>query len=482
MVLEFFSRQTLENAKKADAQSAQAGENPSTPLKQRKTVHQGGLSMKDIALHNKPNDCWLIIDGKVYDVSNWIDKHPGGEILLSYAGMDATDVFDAFHAESTYSLLKGFYIGDVIDQKLSEVTLEHRRLRKKLKQTNFYHASKLYYVYKVLTNLSLVSISAALVMGFESRLVHLLAAFFLALFWQQCGWLSHDFLHHQVFSNRQWNNFMGYILGNVAQGFSVSWWKAKHNLHHAVPNVKNYDPDIDTMPFLAWSEKLIEGELEGLPHILIQYQYIFYLPLLSAARLSWLIQSLLYPLFSPKIRSDFTRKVEVSTLCIHYLWVGLLAFGGLGILEGIAFILLSQAFAGLLLSTAFSLNHNGMVILDPNAQNQMEFSRLQIITARDVRGGPINFFHWFMGGLDMQIEHHLFPTVPRHNLRQVQTEIEAMCKKYNIQYHQTGFWSGTKELFSQLYTVSRTQNETSGNRNMKKAATKMAQDERLKGQ
>jgi len=272
---------------------------------------------------------------------------------------------------------------------------------------------------------------------------------------------------------------MGYVLGNVAQGFSVSWWKAKHNLHHAVPNVKNYDPDIDTMPFLAWSEKLIEGELEGLPHVLIQYQYIFYLPLLSAARLSWLIQSLFYPLYSNKIRSDSTRKIELSTLCIHYLWVGLLAIGGLGLIEGIAFILLSQAFAGLLLSTAFSLNHNAMVILDPNAQSSMEFNRLQIITARDVRGGLFNFFHWFMGGLDMQIEHHLFPTVPRHNLRQVQSEIETMCKKYNITYHQTGFWSGTKELFQRLYSVAKTQQVPSSS---KKGSKKMIPDERMKGQ
>jgi fatty acid desaturase len=415
-------------------------------------------------------------------VSNWIEKHPGGEIILSYAGMDATDVFDAFHAETSNNLLKGFYIGQVTDQKLSEVTLEHRRIRKKLKQSNLYQSSKLFYVYKVLTNLTLVSISAAFVLGFDSVWAHVLGAFFLALFWQQCGWLSHDFLHHQVFQDRKWNNFMGYFLGNICQGFSVSWWKAKHNLHHAVPNVQNYDPDIDTMPFLAWSEKVIEGELTGLPQILIQYQYIFYLPLLSAARLSWVIQSLLYPAFSQKIRHDSTRKLEVSTLFVHYIWVSLLAFGGLGLLQGIAFILLSQAFAGLLLATAFSLNHNGMVILDANAQNTMEFNKLQIVTARDVRGGPMNFFHWFMGGLDMQIEHHLFPTIPRHNLRQVQGEIEAMCKKHNIQYHQTGFWSGTKELFQRLYGVAQTQQNENENGKKSNTHKKMQQDERMKGQ
>jgi fatty acid desaturase len=333
----------------------------------------------------------------------------------------------------------------------------------------------------VLTNLTIVAISVALMFGWDSRFAPIASAFFLALFWQQCGWLSHDFLHHQVFQDRKWNNVMGYFLGNVCQGFSVSWWKAKHNLHHAVPNVQNYDPDIDTMPFLAWSEKVIEGELTGLPHVLIQYQYLFYIPLLCAARLSWVIQSLLFPSFSQKIRSSDARRVEVATLCVHYLWVSAVAFGGLGLLKGIGYILLSQAFGGLLLAAVFSLNHNGMVILDANAQTYMDFNKLQIITARDVKGGPMNFFHWFMGGLDMQIEHHLFPTVPRHNLRQVQAEIEAMCKKHNIPYYKTNFWTGTKELFHSLYSVAQTQNESQSG---KKSNThkKMAQDERMKGQ
>jgi len=482
--MEFFSRKNLEKATKkqgANAPDAGADSPGSSTLKQRKQYPKG-VSVKEVALHNKPNDCWLIMDGKVYDVSNWVEKHQGGEILLSYAGMDATDVFNVFHAETTNQLLKGFYIGDVTDQQLSEVTLEHRRLLKKLKQSNLYSSSKLYYIYKVMTNVSLVSISAALVMGCEAGWCHILASFFLALFWQQYGWLSHDFLHHQVFQDRKWNNFMGYVLGNLAQGFSVSWWKAKHNLHHAVPNVQNYDPDIDTMPFLAWSEKVIEGELDGLPHVLIQYQYLFYLPLLAAARLSWVIQSILYAMYSPNVRSDFTRRVEVSTLCAHYVWVLFLAVGGLGIVKGILFILLSQAFAGLLLASAFSLNHNGMIILDPSSQNSMEFNKLQIVTARDVRGGPLNFFHWFMGGLDMQIEHHLFPTIPRHNLRQVQSEIEPLCKKYNILYHQTGFWNGTKELFSKLYSVAQTQNLDQQSGPNKKSNKKIERDERMMGQ
>ena len=90
----------------------------------------------------------------------------------------------------------------------------------------------------------------------------LLAACLLGLFWQQSGWLAHDFLHHQVFQNRTYNNMAGLFLGNVSQGFSIAWWKDKHNTHHAVPNKLNdetiaMDPDIDTLPLLAWSADMI---------------------------------------------------------------------------------------------------------------------------------------------------------------------------------------------------------------------------------
>lgn len=52
---------------------------------------------------------------------------------------------------------------------------------------------------------------------------------------------------------------VSYVFGNLFQGFSVAWWKNKHNTHHAVPNVHGADPDIDTMPLLAWSEHALEG-------------------------------------------------------------------------------------------------------------------------------------------------------------------------------------------------------------------------------
>ena len=173
---------------------------------------------------------------------------------------------------------------------------------------------------KVLFNISILCSSLyILYSNFGSAPAVVLSGILVALFWQQCGWLAHDFLHHQVFENRNLNNYMGYLIGNVFQGFSVDWWKNKHNAHHAVPNIHGADPDIDTMPFLAWSEYALDGFVQGeqsVPKFLIDYQNLFYVPLLSFARFSWAIQSALWA----KNHQFPTRNIELITISLH--WIG----------------------------------------------------------------------------------------------------------------------------------------------------------------
>ena len=166
------------------------------------------------------------------------------------------------------------------------------------------------------------------------------AAVLVALFWQQNGWLSHDFLHHQVFKNRFYGDLMGYLVGNVFQGFSVAWWKNKHNTHHAVPNLHasdtsmhNGDPDIDTAPVLAWSARI--GKLmhsgSAVGNFCLRYQAFLYFPILFFARVSWLLQSAFYAfckLSSPwgpqyddlEPQTLPNAHLERGGLILYYMW------------------------------------------------------------------------------------------------------------------------------------------------------------------
>lgn len=115
--------------------------------------------------------------------------------------------------------------------------LAFRDMRANMIRQGLFRSSKSFYAWKIVSLLGMyMTVAAILLHGRDTWAATLAASCLLAACWQQSGWLAHDFLHHQVFKDRRLNNVFGYFMGNVLQGFSVDWWKNKHNKHHAVPN------------------------------------------------------------------------------------------------------------------------------------------------------------------------------------------------------------------------------------------------------
>lgn len=429
------------------------------------------ITWKELALHNRIDDAWIAIKGKVYDVTNFAKRHPGGDIIFTVAGSDATDVYAGFHASTdSWRLLPPLCVGQ-IDQPNSPpydgVSEEYVRdvlnMRKQIQELRLFNSSKLYYCYKLLSNISICTLSILIATNMTSWSALFVAAFLMALFWQQCGWLAHDFLHHQVFTNRQFNNAVGLLVGNIFQGYSVAWWKNKHNHHHAVPNVTDTpaggDPDIATMPILFWSEKVFEGEkLDDLPKWMLRNQGVLYFPILCMARISWLMQSFLYqlPTPNPHVTSKRMYYTEVITLIIHHIWwlaVVLQVCLNSSVVKGIAFAAAAQALGGVLLGVVFAVGHNAMDVLTYEEMRAVDFIRLQVRTSRNV--DPNWFSNWFTGGLNYQVEHHIFPTVPRHHLPAVAKMLREFCLKHSIPYTSETLLEGNKAVCHILHTVSK---------------------------
>ncbi|TYZ64724.1 hypothetical protein PybrP1_002855 [[Pythium] brassicae (nom. inval.)] len=438
------------------------------------------VTWKEIREHATPATAWIVIHHKVYDVSKW-DAHPGGSVMLTQAGEDATDAFAVFHPSSALKLLEQFYVGDVDESSRAEAEAEpasaeerarraridefiasYRRLRVKVKGLGLYDASVLFYAWKVLSTFGIAVLSMALCYASDHVAVYMVAAMLMGLFYQQSGWLAHDFLHNQVSPNRAVTNLLGCLIGNVWQGFSVQWWKNKHNLHHAVPNLHGAraegfvgDPDIDTMPLLAWSKEMARKAFESAHGpFFIRHQAVLYFPLLLFARLSWLAQSFAYVFsaFSYGVYDpvEFPRAEKLG-LVLHYVWqVAIPLACGMSALEGLAFFLVSQMTCGLLLALVFSIGHNGMSVYE--RASKPDFWQLQVTTTRNIRASL--FMDWFTGGLNYQIDHHLFPLVPRHNLPKVNVLVKSLCREFDIPFHETGFWEGIREVVDHLADIS----------------------------
>lgn len=374
-----------------------------------------------------------------------------------------------------------FYIGELDESVIPEKFLKnkfdykkqkefeegYRKLRAEMVKMGLFDASLPYYVFKVLSNLALLGVSVffAWKNTFATTLV---ASVFLALFWQQCGWLAHDFLHHQVFKNRMFGDLAGIIIGDLFQGFSVQWWKSKHNAHHAVPNLLasvpgacDGDPDIDTMPILAWTLKMAEAAKDSkFARFMINYQAVFYFPVLLFARLAWAHQSWVFvwggwgqhsvqgaDIDKKKMQYPTLEKIFLSLHYLSFLYIA----SHMSFINATVYFLASQTLCGLFLAWVFGLGHNGMAVY--NADERPDFWKLQVTTTRNVTSNL--FVDWFCGGLQYQVDHHLFPSLPRHNLGKAHKLVEAFCKAQGVTYHEAGMVAGNMEVLQHLGDVTK---------------------------
>jgi len=260
----------------------------------------------------------------------------------------------------------------------------------------------------------------------------------------------------------------------------MQWWKNKHNGHHAVPNLHcsspetlDGDPDIDTMPVLAWSlthaRSLRDEKGQDTPWTkwFVKWQAYTYFPILLLARLNWLNESFktAYGIGYTTANAEVEMKarglqfplLERVGIALHYLWVIAVStgFGKFSISYSIAYFLIATCCCGLNLALAFGLGHNGMATYD--AETRPDFWKLQVTTTRNVIGGhgiPQWFVDWYCGGLQYQVDHHLFPVLPRHNLPKANKLIKSFCKEWNVGYHEADMIDGTIEVLKHLASVS----------------------------
>eukprot|EP00588_Corethron_pennatum_P012677 CAMPEP_0194265322 /NCGR_PEP_ID=MMETSP0169-20130528/602_1 /TAXON_ID=218684 /ORGANISM="Corethron pennatum, Strain L29A3" /LENGTH=481 /DNA_ID=CAMNT_0039005761 /DNA_START=156 /DNA_END=1601 /DNA_ORIENTATION=+ len=442
----------------------------------------------EVKRHSIPEDAWMVYHNKVYDVSNW-HGHPGGAVIFTHAGDDMTDIFAAFHARGSEFAMKKFLIGELIPESNESKSEEqfafeagYRDLRAQMIKMGLFESSKPFYAYKCASNMALWALAMTLVYVTDNNWLNYAAAWIMGLFFQQCGWLAHDFLHHQVFDARKYGDLTGIYWGNLMQGYSMQWWKNKHNGHHSVPNLHNSsasaqdgDPDIDTMPLLAWSLKQAQsfrelqedGKDSKFVSFMIKWQVFFYFPILLLARISWMNESFktAYGLGAASANAalELKRKglqyprLEKTGIAIHHLWMAAFScgFGKFGLAKSLGIYFTATCSCGLLLALVFGLGHNGMATYD--AASRPDFWKLQVTTTRNIIGStfvPQAFVNWFCGGLQLQVEHHLFPMVPRHHLPKVHELVVSFCKEWDVSYHEASLWEGTKEVVNHLAKVS----------------------------
>ncbi|GLY94467.1 delta fatty acid desaturase [Actinoplanes sp. NBRC 103695] len=269
----------------------------------------------------------------------------------------------------------------------------------------------------------------------------LLVAVFLSISFAQTALVAHDLAHRQIFRTKRPSEILGRIIANIGVGMSYGWWMDKHTRHHNNPNHDDLDPDV-APEVLIWATESAIGR-RGLAAFVTRHQAGLFFPLLTLLGIDLKVSSV------KALRAGVVKRpvLESVLLAVHAVVYLTSLFVVLSPLQAVAFLVVHQAVFGVYLGMTFAPNHKGM----PHPTGDEDYFRKQVLTSRNVKGG------WFvdvaLGGLNYQIEHHLFPGMPTPNLRKVQPMVQAYCEEIGVSYEQTTLIESYRQALRHLHEV-----------------------------
>lgn len=286
------------------------------------------------------------------------------------------------------------------------------------------------------TYLSYAFLAAAAVVGlasslyfvtiFESVWAQVLNGIWFACWSMQCAMLAHDLSHGEVFQSTRKNHFFALVIWSFVAGLSERYWYQKHSSHHENPNHDGHDPDVD-IPFVL-DHSQIKNHSPFIIKYLLPYQHILFwitLPLVYV----WIIQTSLLHLLSGLNRR---AGIELSLILSHYVLLFTFVFLSTPLSGALAFMSGYFIVGGAYMGIAFAPNHKSETVIDSTAAYSWVY---QITSTRNIY--PTRLTSFMLGGLNFQVEHHLFPTMSRYHYRQAQQIVKAFCSREQISYSET---------------------------------------------
>ncbi|KAF6028047.1 hypothetical protein EB796_013634 [Bugula neritina] len=410
-------------------------------------------SWEEIAEHKEKSSRWLVIDDYVYDVTSWSKKHPGGSILLGhFAGQDATEAFAAFHRNSidyVRKFLKPLRIGRLEKgQSLphTDVKEDFEKLRQTAEKMGLFNSSYVFFAL-VLLQIFALEVGSYLVLSYYgvNWLTWIVSVFLAATAQTQLGWHQHDAGHLSVFRNNKLNRIYHIFLICFLKGTSGHWWNHMHYQHHSKPNVIGKDPDVrmDKL-FLVGNVMPVEkAKEESKPSMPYQKQHNYF----------FLIgPPLLFPVYFQfmTFRHAYTRRLylEGFLMILYYARVFVLLYPLLG---SVGAVLVYYEVMRVIESHWFTWvtqsNHIPMTI-EKDEPTGRAWLLAQLKATCNIEKSFFN--DWFTGHLNFQVEHHLFPQMPRHNYYKVAPLVSSLCTKHGVEYKVKPLLTAFKDIVRSL--------------------------------
>jgi len=378
------------------------------------------------------------IGEKIYALSDeFLRKHPGGTVIKSKLGNNATQAFNEFHQRSKKARkwLDALPSREGLPQ--TPLLQDFDKLRADLVKEGMYKMSPIHVAYRIIELVLMTLVGYWLVWkGF-----YWTGMTILGITSGRCGWIQHEANHNSLTGIINIDKWIGSFFFSFGEAGSATWWISSHNRHHASPQHLGYDSDLNTLPAMAFDA--VTARL-GKPAWL-KFQAFTFVPSVALVVLFWKVYLHPVAIWRKKAWKD------AMFLVLHYVvWYKAFSFIHDGNLGMIVFShLVWGSIAGAYLFTNFALSHTHKDVILPD-ENE-DWVRSAVLRTTNVHHTLA--VNWFMGYLNLQIEHHLFPNMPQFRHPLVAGRVRELCLKHNLPYDERGYFETVYATFKNLHDV-----------------------------
>jgi fatty acid desaturase len=327
---------------------------------------------------------------------------------------------------------------------------DYRALNRRIRREGLYATNHLWYVGKYA--MLVAFLASSWVLAPEEPMI---AGLLLGLFCQQAAFIGHDLGHGSVMTKesgwlfrRKYKNWGAWVIGNVCFGVDGLHWSEKHSAHHLVNLRYGEDPQNGHLPWILYEAGEIpyyeasHGPLSRFQRKWLRYQHLLMIPLM-------LVYGKLNILKSQKRLVKRGQYFRLFGIGLHLsIWAALLMRAS----NPVLFLVVALAMCGII-HIQILLSHAYMPRFTEEEQRRIGWIRYQVVGTQNV--DTTWYDGWFHGGLQYQIEHHLFAAVPRHNLPKIQPWVMDFCARHGLPYNSDLFRVCIADMLKSFYQETR---------------------------
>lgn len=397
----------------------------------------------------------VMIDGVLYDCANF--RHPGGSVLKYFLGSgDATETYQQFHVKlpKADKYLKRLpnrpapaqLSVDLDEQKrLAKLSRDFKALHDACVKEGLFDANWPHIIYRFAE--LIVMHAVGIYMLFRVPMLTPFALVLLGIVEGRCGWWMHEAGHYSVTGIPWLDIKIQEVLYGFGDGMSAAWWRSQHNKHHATPQKHRHDVDLETLPLVAFNKMIAR---RGKRNVNIRRWISLQMYLFGPVTCS--LVALYWQLFLHVRHAFRTRRyTELVSIACRWIAVGVLCHKlQVSFWQGLAGALFSQAFAAAYIFVSFALNHSHLPML--REDQHVHFVEYAAVYTMDVT--PTWFVSWFMGYLNFQVEHHLFPCMPQFRFVELAPRVRKLFEENGLKYDSRPYVESVRTTFRNLGDVA----------------------------